>query len=309
MTNSDSVRQILKEVATEISLAGFPQKYNTFKNKTEPLYKTEHGILKYHSNKNCFLIRETKPDVKLTTSNFSDFRYCTLCSKENADVARLRALQYIASYSKHVRNALTYVNSSPNAVNRVITKLNTQKSWAEEITKDLLSYPLMDKDSLGLTRKALGEEVNEIVEEINIRQVASLKHLRSLLVTDEVKNSLNEKAKKYLNGFLSNTSFDETMVLVGAYQIRLKSYINDVHSVYAIKTNTNYFVSLMPRYVYEYYQRICYRAGGDVGWIGYVDGLENINESIIETAASLWDPNSSDGLQSLDEAFFIAKNI
>lgn len=336
MLSDRTVTEMLKIISKEVKAGGIEKEYNFF--PKGPYRVTTHTRGKksetyFHTKSNCnplnslpiftvasfmggkhstVAIKKNNEavDVLLDTT---DFLLCPItdCASKDLDATRISTLYQIATYSENVRKALSYKSNKPHVVkNRIETLKHHQKqAWSEY---DDYSEAVSVKSSSYISEIAPEKVLKyykDTLDNLDEETLKALKYLKTLLISDEMKERLHNKIKKELNGELNNTFFNENLVLVGSYNITNRIVLDEIHSIYAIKTEPTHTVSVMPQYVYDFYQRLIFKVSKELKWVGSIPLSENVKESIIETAASLWDPTSADGLSSLHEAYEVAKVI
>lgn len=316
MYQTSTINNMLKKIREEVKEGVLDEKYISLKKgpyrvssekENEPFY--------YHNNPNCkfesIIYSNPNLHVHKTITKGYNFKYCGICCINDLDVESLQVLHALSTYSKVLRETLTLKSATTDSVSRKITRIN-EVSWlaknaVEKFSK--IAFKLQKSVNSKKSVKEFQDYFSNVHSLLQEKETESVKHVKSLVNANEAKKELEAKAKNFLNASLTNGYFNEELVLVGTVGVKAISSISKIHDVYALKSNNKFTVSLMPHYVYEYYQRLIFKNNSHIFWVGYVGDVESLSKTVIDTAANLWDPLSKGTLESLKDALEIAKNV
>lgn len=319
METLQTVADMLAEINFEIKPGGLEEKYNFYRKGPHKVLVSKYagGAVSFHTDYTCNYYSYQNhagyiPNMKVLVNHIG-FLVCPLknCGAKDLDVTRIIAFYQIALLSKGIRKATGYKNSKTHIVKQRIRNLNKLVEDAfealENFSENVSLKPSSYKNSID-PDEAL-KYYEKTLKVLKKKALKIIKNFEDFLTSDEMKEKLDAQIRKELNGSARDGFFDERKVLVGVCNNEKRVVIDEIHSIYAVKEEETYTVSVMPQYVYDFYQRICFKASKDLKWVGYIPIPDDTNESIIETAASLWDPHSSDGLNSLYQAYEVARTI
>lgn len=293
--------------------------------------KTEHAVLKtgtvdllptrgygrkleelaYHADPKCYSVTSKGNSVNVPAE--SNYRFCYCNYSADLDFDRLNLFVELANFQTLCVNAKKYKGKDNKLLKKRLNDL--------EGTKNSIKFRITEFDNLyknspvSTSYNKTTQELIEIFEEVLEETVENyyndaVKHLNTSMVTDEAVNLILNEAKKFLQNGTECSYFDEASTLVGLYASEgsLTHKLTAIVSAFTKISTQSHMVLIMPRYVYDYLQREIYRSNTYIKWVGSVN-IENVDESIIDTAINLWDPATKGGVSNLHETLELAKVI
>lgn len=269
------------------------------------------GEFAYHGDPKCYSINNKQNSV--TVPGESDYNFCYCSYNSDLDFDRLNLFVELANFQTLCVNAKKYKGKDNKLLKKRLNDLEGTKNSIKFRIKEFNNFHKNSPVSTSYNKTT--QELIEIFEEVLEEAVENyyndaVKHLNTSMVTDEAVNLILNEAKKFLQNGTECSYFDEAPTLVGLYASEgsLTHKLTAIVTAFTKVSTQSHMVLIMPRYVYDYLQREIYRSNTYVKWVGSVN-IENVDESIIDTAISLWDPATKGGVSNLHETLELAKVI
>lgn len=294
-----SVNSFVKQVGVGVKRGSLPSEFGVWFGG-DPLLLEKIGVTwVFHVDGGCSRIRSS-----LVLRGFDDapFLGCVGCCVGLREFRLLVFCSELVALESACLRVLKLDGVDLKVVNKRLSSLRVSRGVVKRLWDGLVVD--FGVGGLGVGLDGAVDGVFDLFDE-------AVGFLNGLLVSDSVVEGLLVKGREFVCDGLEGVFVDEGLVLCGVVRFKfLNKFLLGFVEAFRVGGDSGgrWVVLLLPRFMYDFFQREVFRSKANCGWVGCVS-VDGVGRGVLDTVVGLWDPLSGGLLADLSECLVVAEEV